>query len=57
MGCVYVCVTVLTFLGPEYLGRNFDVAADEDMAAVTVGDRKIRSGSVAEQHHNRGLGA
>jgi SHS family lactate transporter-like MFS transporter len=35
MGCVYAYVLLLTFVGPEYRGRNFDVAADEDMAAVT----------------------
>ncbi|KAL6702466.1 Carboxylic acid transporter [Coniothyrium glycines] len=40
MGCVYAYVILLTFLGPEYRGRNFDVAADEDMAAVTGADRK-----------------
>jgi SHS family lactate transporter-like MFS transporter len=32
---VYAYVLLLTFVGPEYRGRNFDVAADEDMAAVT----------------------
>lgn len=39
MGCVYAYVILLTFLGPEYRGRNFDVAADEDMAIVK-GDLK-----------------
>ena len=39
MGCVYAYVILLTTLGPEYRGRNFDVAADEDMAVVT-GDAK-----------------
>lgn len=38
MGCVYAYVILLTALGPEYRGRNFDVAADEDMAVVTGAD-------------------
>jgi SHS family lactate transporter-like MFS transporter len=41
MGCVYAYVILLTLIGPEYRGRNFDVAADEDMVAVTGGDRKL----------------
>jgi MFS transporter, SHS family, lactate transporter len=32
MACVYVYVIILTFLGPEYLGRDFHVENDEDMA-------------------------
>ncbi|KAF2629074.1 MFS general substrate transporter [Macroventuria anomochaeta] len=48
MGCVYAYVILLTFVGPEYRGRNFDVAADEDMAAVTGVDHKIRNYSVDE---------
>jgi SHS family lactate transporter-like MFS transporter len=40
MGCVYAYVILLTFVGPEYRGRNFDVAADEDLAAIT-GDQKL----------------
>lgn len=39
MGCVYAYVILLTFLGPEYRGKNFDVAADEDMMEVK-GERK-----------------
>jgi len=31
MGCVYAYVILLTFLGPEYLRRQFGVAHDEDM--------------------------
>jgi SHS family lactate transporter-like MFS transporter len=38
MGCVYAYVILLTVLGPEYRGKNFDVAADEDMAVVTGAD-------------------
>jgi SHS family lactate transporter-like MFS transporter len=32
MACVYVYVIILTFIGPEYLRRQFGVAHDEDMA-------------------------
>lgn len=32
LGCVYVYVILLTFLGPEKLGRNLDVDHDHDMA-------------------------
>lgn len=54
MGCVYAYVILLTFLGPEYLGRKFDVEADEDMAAVTGGrDLKIRTEIVPEHHQSR----
>jgi SHS family lactate transporter-like MFS transporter len=31
MGCVYAYVIVLTFVGPEYLGRMFGIAHDHDM--------------------------
>ena len=32
MGCVYLYVIVLTFVGPEYLKRSFDVQEDEDLS-------------------------
>jgi SHS family lactate transporter-like MFS transporter len=32
MGCVYLYVIILTFLGPEYLRRSFDVQQDEDLS-------------------------
>ncbi|USP75447.1 hypothetical protein yc1106_02721 [Curvularia clavata] len=38
MGCVYAYVILLTTLGPEYRGRDFDAAADEDLAAATGAD-------------------
>jgi SHS family lactate transporter-like MFS transporter len=42
MGCVYAYVILLTLLGPEYRGRNFDVEADEDMAvAVSSGAKEV----------------
>lgn len=31
MGCVYAYVILLTFIGPEYLRRSFDVTQDEDL--------------------------
>jgi SHS family lactate transporter-like MFS transporter len=38
MGCVYAYVIVLTFIGPEHLGRKFDVAHDEDLRELAGGD-------------------
>lgn len=38
MACVFVYVIVLAFLGPENLGRKFDVAHDSDLAEVTGSD-------------------
>ena len=35
MGCVYAYVILLTFLGPEYRGRQFGVAHDSDLAEAT----------------------
>lgn len=32
MGCVYLYVIVLTFVGPEYLRRSFEVREDSDIA-------------------------
>lgn len=31
MGAVYAYVIVLTFIGPEYLGRMFGIEHDQDM--------------------------
>ncbi|KAF2818903.1 MFS general substrate transporter [Ophiobolus disseminans] len=45
MGCVYAYVILLTFVGPEYRGRNFDVEVDEDMAEAR-GERKLGRDSV-----------
>jgi SHS family lactate transporter-like MFS transporter len=38
MGCVYAYVIVLTFVGPEYLKRQFGIAHDDDMAEVAGHD-------------------
>lgn len=40
MGCVFAYVILLTFLGPEYLGRNFDAAHDEDLKEATGRDEE-----------------
>ncbi|KAH6629646.1 sugar transporter family protein [Boeremia exigua] len=45
MGAVYAYVILLTLVGPEYRGRAFDVAADEDVGAVMGGDEKMRENS------------
>jgi len=39
MGCVYLYVIVLTFVGPEYRNRMFDVTHDHDMEEATHKDR------------------
>ncbi|KAF7121736.1 hypothetical protein CNMCM5793_009288 [Aspergillus hiratsukae] len=36
MGCVYAYVIIITFFGPEKLGRQFDVAHDKDMEIVAA---------------------
>lgn len=38
MACVFVYVIVLTLTGPEKLGRQFDVAHDDDMAEAAGHD-------------------
>lgn len=38
MGCVYVYVVLLTLLGPEHRGRNFDMDHDEDVREVAGED-------------------
>ncbi|KAL9114492.1 MAG: hypothetical protein Q9227_001573 [Pyrenula ochraceoflavens] len=35
MGCVFAYVILLTLVGPENRGKNFEVAADADMEAAT----------------------
>lgn len=32
MGCVYAYTILITFIGPEYLGRRMDASADSDFA-------------------------
>lgn len=38
MGCVYAYVILLTFLGPEYLRRQFGIAHDDDISAAVGHD-------------------
>jgi len=38
MGCVYLYVIVLTFLGPEYLRRSFEIREDSDIAEAAGHD-------------------
>ncbi|KAH8593438.1 carboxylic acid transporter protein-like protein [Bisporella sp. PMI_857] len=38
MGCVFAYVILLTFIGPEYLKRSFDIENDEDLAAAAGQD-------------------
>lgn len=56
MACVYVYVIVLAFLGPENLGRNFDVEHDDDLAeathATTIGSSS--TGKQADRDEERG---
>lgn len=44
MGCVYAYVILITFAGPEYLGRSFDVAHDDDMEEAIGGDSAVAAG-------------
>jgi len=58
MGCVYAYVIVLTFLGPEYLRRSFDVQHDDDIAEAAGHDtiesalKKIHQRDEAAHHHD-----
>ncbi|KAG0653004.1 Carboxylic acid transporter [Hyphodiscus hymeniophilus] len=38
MGCVYAYTILLTFLGPEYLGRSFEVQHDSDLSEAAGHD-------------------
>jgi len=48
MGCVYAYVIILTFFGPEHLGRKLDVAHDEDVRELT-GDDGLQHGAQREK--------
>ncbi|MCJ1309549.1 hypothetical protein MMC25_003209 [Agyrium rufum] len=52
MGCVYAYVILLTFLGPENLGRKFGVRDDDDMADAAGRDVMERA-----LHHGDGRSA
>ncbi len=53
MGCVYVCVIVLTFIGPERLGRRFDEPVEGDAAYDSPGEE----GVVPVTRHRQDIGA
>jgi SHS family lactate transporter-like MFS transporter len=54
MGAVYAYVILLTVLGPEYRGRDFDAEADEDLAAITGrGETKVGRDSDEEKGGER----
>ncbi|KAI5861507.1 MFS general substrate transporter [Durotheca rogersii] len=58
MGCVYAYVILLTLLGPEYRGRDMDVAHDAD-AVEAAGRRnadKVVSDYAHEHEHEHGNG-
>jgi len=42
LGCVYAYVLLITFVGPEYLGRHFDVSHDHDLTEA-VGQEGIEA--------------
>ena len=57
MGCVYLYTICLTFIGPERMGRNFEVEHDSDMvevAGTTDISTLVKRG--AERHHSRQTG-
>jgi SHS family lactate transporter-like MFS transporter len=50
MGCVYAYVIILTFVGPEYLGRMFGIAHDHDLEEA-IGHNAIEHA----RHHDEAL--
>jgi SHS family lactate transporter-like MFS transporter len=54
MGCVYAYVIVLTFVGPEYLRRSFEVKDDSDIAEA-AGHNTIEA-AMAKIHRREGMG-
>jgi SHS family lactate transporter-like MFS transporter len=54
MGCVYGYVILLTFLGPEYLGRSFEVKDDSDLSEV-AGHDTIEA-AMRKIHKREGMG-
>lgn len=49
LGCVYAYVILLTFIGPEKLGKNLDAHHDPDMAEAVDRDLRHQSDSPTEQ--------
>jgi SHS family lactate transporter-like MFS transporter len=54
LGCVYAYVILLTFIGPEYLGRSFEVRDDSDLAEA-AGHNTIEA-AMRKIHRREGMG-
>lgn len=54
MGCVYAYVIVLTFVGPEYLRRSFEVRDDSDLSEA-AGHDTIEA-AMARIHRREAMG-
>ena len=52
MACVFVYVIILATAGPEYLGRRFDVDADDDMAEAAGEDTVGALTGKVGMHHD-----
>ena len=51
MGCVFAYTILLTFVGPERMGRNFEVEHDSDMAEVAGTSDLTQFTHPGEDHH------
>jgi SHS family lactate transporter-like MFS transporter len=56
MGCVYAYVILLTFIGPEYLQRSFDVTHDSDIAEAAGHDTIEAAMKKIHQREGMGMG-
>lgn len=56
MGCVYVYVIILTFIGPEKLMRSFDVQQDDDIAEAAGMDTIERAMRRIHRQEAMGMG-
>jgi len=54
MGCVYAYTIILTFVGPEYLRRSFEVRDDSDVAEV-AGHTTVEA-ALARLHQREAMG-
>jgi len=57
MGCVYAYVILITFLGPEYLGRNLDAEGDKDFGDMSAYHEDGREVIKAEDEDEKTGGA
>lgn len=51
MGCVYAYVLVITFFGPEYLGRRMDASGDRDFETDAGGHDHVAKILHSNGHH------